>query len=108
VSSNLAFRSVADGTSIYAAAKAAVATITQCFGRELAKRKITVNTVAPGVTETRMTAELLAESRQEILDNTPIGRIGKPADIAEVVAFLASDACGWMTGRTVIVDGGTV
>jgi 3-oxoacyl-[acyl-carrier protein] reductase len=108
VSSNLAFRSVADGTSIYAAAKAAVATITQCFGRELGKRKITVNAVAPGVTETRMTAELLAESRQAIIDDSPMGRIGRPADIAEVVAFLASDACGWMTGRTVIVDGGTV
>jgi 3-oxoacyl-[acyl-carrier protein] reductase len=108
ISSNLAFRSIAEGTSVYAAAKAAVATITQCFARELGKRKITVNAVAPGVIETRMTTELLAQRRQAIENDAPLGRIGQPGDVAEVVAFLASDAGGWVTGRTIIVDGGTV
>ena len=108
VSSNLAFRSIAEGTSIYAAAKAAVATITQCFARELGKRNITVNAVAPGVIETRMTTELLAERRQAIVDDAALGRVGQPGDVAGVVAFLVSDAAGWITGRTIMVDGGTV
>ena len=108
MSSNLAVRSVAEGTSIYAAAKAAVSTITQCFARELGKRQITVNAVAPGVIEPRMTTELLATRSQAIRDETPLGRIGHPTDVAEVVAFLASDSCGWVTGRTIVVDGGVV
>lgn len=78
LSSNLAFRSIAEGTSIYAAAKAAVATITQCFARELGKRNITVNAVAPGVIETRLTTDLIASSGQTIREETPLGRIGQP------------------------------
>ncbi len=85
-----------------------MATITQCFARELGKRNITVNAVAPGVIETRMTTELLAERRQAIVDDSPLGRVGQLGDVAEVVAFLASDAARWVTGRTIIVDGGTV
>ena len=60
------------------------------------------------VIETRMTMELLAERRQAIVDDAPLGRVGQPRDVAEVVAFLASDAARWVTGRTIIVDGGTV
>ena len=63
---------------------------------------------SPGVIETRMTTELLATRSQAIRDETPLGRIGHPADVAEVVAFLASDSCGWVTGRTIVVDGGVV
>ena len=108
LSSNLAFRSLAEGTTIYAAAKAAVSTITECFARELGQRRITVNAVAPGVINTRMSADLLAARGQAIQHDTPLGRIGQPADVAEVVTFFASDSCGWVTGRTIIVDGGVV
>ena len=105
VSSNIAFRPI-EGCSIYCASKAAVSTLTEAFSKELASKKITVNAVAPGATVTPMTAWLTDDLRRGIEQATPLGRMAVPADIADVVAFLASDGSRWVTGRTILVDGG--
>lgn len=93
-------------SSVYAASKAAVSTLAQAFSKELGPRGITINAVAPGVIETEMTAEIIRERGESIRATTPLGRIGKPEDIAGIVAFLASDESGWITGRTILADGG--
>jgi 3-oxoacyl-[acyl-carrier protein] reductase len=105
VSSNIAFRPI-EGCSIYCASKAAVSTLTEAFSKELASKRITVNAVAPGATVTPMTAWLTDDLRRGIEQATPLGRMAVPADIADVVAFLASDGSRWVTGRTILVDGG--
>ncbi len=105
VSSRLAY-SPSEGTSVHAAAKAAVSTLTHAFARELGRRHITVNAVAPGPTETDMIRGMPPELRETIAAATPIGRMGGPADIAGLVACLASEDAGWVTGRTILVDGG--
>jgi 3-oxoacyl-[acyl-carrier protein] reductase len=105
VASSLAYAPVA-GTSVYAATKAAVVTLTQAFARELGGRRISVNAVAPSVTETDMTRAHLPERRRALVESTPLGRIGQPEDVADVVAFLASSASRWVSGRTILVDGG--
>jgi 3-oxoacyl-[acyl-carrier protein] reductase len=92
--------------SIYAASKAAVAALSHALAKEFGPRGITVNTVAPGVIETEMTTKILAERGQGIVAMTPLGRIGQPNDIAGIVLFLASPDAGWLTGRTIIADGG--
>lgn len=91
---------------VYAASKAAVITLTHGFAKELGPRGITVNAVAPGVIETDMTTAILAARGDQIKAQTPLGRIGQPEDVAGVVAFLVSDDARWITGRTIIVDGG--
>jgi 3-oxoacyl-[acyl-carrier protein] reductase len=96
------------GTTIYAAAKAAINAITAGFAKELGARGITVNAVAPGATDTAMLAWLEDEVRQGIAQATPLGRIGQPEDVAGVVAFFASDAARFVTGRSLIIDGGLV
>jgi 3-oxoacyl-[acyl-carrier protein] reductase len=93
-------------SSVYSASKAAVVTLVHGFARELGPRGITVNAVAPGVIETDMTADILRERGEQILAATPLRRIGQPDDIAGVVTFLASADAGWVTGRTIIADGG--
>jgi len=93
-------------SSVYSASKAAVVTLVHGFARELGPRGITVNAVAPGVIETDMTADILRERGEQILSATPLRRIGQPDDIAGVVTFLASPEAGWVTGRTIIADGG--
>jgi 3-oxoacyl-[acyl-carrier protein] reductase len=103
--SALAFRPIPT-TSIYSASKAAVAALTHAFAKELGTRGITVNAVAPGVIETDMTTKILAERGDQILAMTPLARIGQPDDIAGIVTFLASPDAGWITGRTIIADGG--
>ncbi len=103
--SALAFRPIPT-SSIYSASKAAVVTLTHAFAKELGPRGITVNAVAPGVIETDMTTKILAERGEQILGMTPLARIGQPDDIAGIVAFLASPEAGWITGRTIIADGG--
>ena len=105
VSSNIAFRPI-EGCSIYCASKAAVSTLTEAFSKELASKRITVNAVAPGATDTPMTAWLTDDLRRGIEQATPLGRMAVPADIADVVFFLASDGSRWVTGRTILVDGG--
>jgi 3-oxoacyl-[acyl-carrier protein] reductase len=105
VSSNIAFRPI-EGCSVYCASKAAVSTFTEAFSKELAPKKITVNAVAPGATVTPMTAWLTDDLRRGIEQATPLGRMAMPADVADVVAFLASEESRWVTGRTILVDGG--
>lgn len=96
------------GTAVYAAAKAAIITLTQGFARELAPRGVTVNAVAPGAIDTPMLDWLTDDMRASIAQATPLGRMGRPDDVADIVVFLASPAARWMTGRTLIVDGGLV
>ncbi|MGK6316909.1 SDR family NAD(P)-dependent oxidoreductase [Neorhizobium sp. DT-125] len=104
-SSALAFRPIPT-SSVYSASKAAVVTLTHAFAKELGPKGITVNAVAPGVIETDLTTKILAERGEQILAMTPLARIGKPDDIAGIVTFLASPDAGWITGRTIIADGG--
>jgi 3-oxoacyl-[acyl-carrier protein] reductase len=105
VSTNIAYRPI-EGCVIYSASKAAVSTLTEGFSKELASKKITVNAVAPGATVTPMTAWLSDDLRRGIEQATPLGRMAVPDDVADVVAFLASDGSRWVTGRTILVDGG--
>jgi 3-oxoacyl-[acyl-carrier protein] reductase len=93
-------------TSVYAASKAAVSALAQAFSKELGPRGITVNAVAPGVVDTEMAREAITERGGAIRAGTPLGRIGTPEDIAGIVAFLASAESGWVTGRTILADGG--
>jgi 3-oxoacyl-[acyl-carrier protein] reductase len=93
-------------TSVYAASKAAVATLVHAFAKELGPSGITINAIAPGVIETEMTSAILRDRGDAILAGTPLGRIGKPEDIAGIVTFLASPQAGWITGRTILADGG--
>lgn len=93
-------------TSIYAASKAAVAALSHALAKEFGPRGITVNTIAPGVIETDMTTQILAERGAGIAAMTPLGRIGQTDDIAGIAVFLASADAQWLTGRTIIADGG--
>jgi 3-oxoacyl-[acyl-carrier protein] reductase len=94
------------GQSNYAAAKAGVAGMTRALARELGSRHITVNCVAPGFIETDMTATLPEAQHQALLSQIPLGHLGKPADIAHAVAYLASPAAGYITGQELHVNGG--
>lgn len=105
MASALAYRPI-PASSVYSASKAAVITLTHAFAKELGPRGITVNAIAPGVIKTDMTAGILAERGEQILALTPLARIGQPDDIAGIVTFLASPEAGWITGRTIIADGG--
>ena len=94
------------GQANYAAAKAGVAGMTRALARELGSRGITVNCVAPGFIETDMTAALPEEQQKALLGQIPLGHLGKPADIAHAVAFLASPQAGYVTGQEIHVNGG--
>lgn len=94
------------GQANYAAAKAGVAGMTRALARELGSRNITVNCVAPGFIETDMTAALPEAQQQALLNQIPLGHLGKPADIAHAVAYLASPAAGYITGQELHVNGG--
>ncbi len=95
------------GASIYSATKSALDTLSRIWAHDLGKRQITVNSVSPGVTVTDMMKDgLPAESHQYFIDKTALGRLGEPADIADVVAFIASFDARWITGRVINVDGG--
>jgi 3-oxoacyl-[acyl-carrier protein] reductase len=96
------------GQANYAAAKAGVAGMTRALARELGSRGITVNCVAPGFIETDMTAALTPEARDTLSKQIPLERLGKPADIAGTVAFLASEYAAYITGQVFVVDGGMV
>ena len=94
------------GQANYAAAKAGVAGLTRALARELGSRGITVNCVAPGFIETDMTAGLPQEQQKALLGQIPLGHLGKPADIAHAVAYLASPQAGYVTGQELHVNGG--
>jgi 3-oxoacyl-[acyl-carrier protein] reductase len=94
------------GQANYAAAKAGVAGMTRALARELGSRGITVNCVAPGMIETDMTAALPEEQQKALLVQIPLGHLGKPADIAHAVAYLASPQAGYLTGQELHVNGG--
>ena len=94
------------GQANYAAAKAGVAGMTRALARELGSRGITVNCVAPGFIETDMTARLPAEQQKALLNQIPVGHLGKPSDIAHAVAFLASPQAAYVTGQELHVNGG--
>ena len=94
------------GQSNYAAAKAGVAGMTRALARELGSRNITVNCVAPGFIETDMTASLPQDQQQALLSQIPLGHLGKPADIAHAVAYLASPQASYVTGQELHVNGG--
>ncbi|HET6829592.1 MAG TPA: 3-oxoacyl-ACP reductase FabG [Ramlibacter sp.] len=94
------------GQANYAAAKAGVAGMTRALARELGSRGITVNCVAPGFIETDMTASLPEEQQKALLGQIPLGHLGKPADIADAVAWLASPRTGYVTGQEIHVNGG--
>jgi len=94
------------GQANYAAAKAGVAGMTRALARELGSRAITVNCVAPGFIETDMTASLPEAAQQALLNQIPLGHLGKPADIAHAVAFLASPQASYVTGQELHVNGG--
>ena len=94
------------GQANYAAAKAGVAGMTRALARELGSRNITVNCVAPGFIETDMTANLQEDQRKTLLGQIPLGHLGKPADIAHAVAYLASPFASYVTGQELHVNGG--
>ena len=94
------------GTAAYAATKGAVEAMTRALARELGSRNITVNAVAPGYLETDLTAGLRDEKRRQILRRTPLGRPGTVDEVAAAIRFLTSDAARFVTGQTLVVDGG--
>jgi 3-oxoacyl-[acyl-carrier protein] reductase len=94
------------GQANYAAAKAGVAGMTRALARELGSRNITVNCIAPGFIETDMTAGLAQEQQKALIAQIPLGHLGKPADIAHAVAYLASPQAGYVTGQEMHVNGG--
>jgi 3-oxoacyl-[acyl-carrier protein] reductase len=96
------------GQANYSAAKAGLIGLTKATARELASRSITVNAVAPGFVLTELTQDLPDELKQEITSRTPLGRFGTTEEIANAVAFLASDEAGYITGQVLAVDGGLV
>ena len=94
------------GQANYASSKAGVIGLTKAVARELASRGITVNAIAPGFIETEMTEVLSDAVKEASVAQIPLGRFGKPEDIAKTAAFLASDDAGYITGQVIQVDGG--
>ena len=92
----------------YSAAKGALIAMTKALAKELGPSGITVNCITPGVIDTEMNAHLSAEDIAELCEETPLGRLGSPDDIAETVAFLASAEAGFITGQIIGVNGGFV
>jgi 3-oxoacyl-[acyl-carrier protein] reductase len=94
------------GLSAYAGSKIAVEAYTRVWAMELAKRQITVNSVLPGIVDTDLISHMSEDRKQRSVQSVPLGRIGKPEDIADVVAFLASDDARWVTGQEIVASGG--
>ena len=90
----------------YAASKAGLVGAARSLARELGSRGITCNVIAPGFVETDMTAELTDERKSEIVGNVPLGRYASPQEVADVVAFIASEEAAYITGAVIPVDGG--
>jgi 3-oxoacyl-[acyl-carrier protein] reductase len=99
--------SVVPGSALYGASKAAADQMVRVLAGELGPRQITVNSVLPGPTRTQaFLAASSADAIEPIVGRTPLGRIGEPADIADIVSFLASDSAGWITGQAIRAGGG--
>ncbi|MFC1995527.1 3-oxoacyl-[acyl-carrier-protein] reductase [Chloroflexota bacterium] len=96
------------GQANYASAKAGIIGLTRTIAREVASRGITANAIAPGFIDTEMTQHLDGKRRQELIERIPLGYLGSPCDVAEAVAFLASDEAKYITGQVLNVDGGIV
>lgn len=94
------------GQTNYAASKAALIGFSKSLARELASRNITVNVVAPGYIRSDMTDALNDEIKQKLLTQIPMGRVGEPEEVAHAVLFLVDDASSYITGQTLVVDGG--
>ncbi len=94
------------GQANYSAAKAGLIGLTRTAAAELASRQVTVNAVAPGWIETDMTAAVPAPVRASVLERVPLGRLGRPEDVAQAVLFLASPGAAYITGTVLVVDGG--
>ncbi|WP_328522847.1 SDR family NAD(P)-dependent oxidoreductase [Kribbella sp. NBC_00359] len=106
VSSGLA-RRIAKDCVAYAATKGALESVTRVQAAELGPRGVTVNAVAPGIVDTSMLASTLTpDERRGVVGATALGRVGQPRDIARVIAFLASEDSGWITGQIIPVNGG--
>lgn len=96
-----------NGIGYYNATKAAVIHLSRQFAMELAP-KVRVNCIAPGLVKTALARALWEENEQQISKYMPLGRLGEPEDIAKAAVFLAGDASSWMTGQTMVVDGGSI
>lgn len=96
------------GQANYAASKGGVIAFTKAVAKELSGRGVTANAVAPGYIDTDMTADLPEGAAEEIQGRIPLGRTGTVDDVADVVAFLASEEAGYITGQVIPVDGGMV
>ena len=94
--------------AVYSASKAALIGLTKSLAKELGPSGIRVNCIAPGLIETDMTAALDAETVAELVGETPLGRIGTPEDVANLVCFLASNRASFITGQTISADGGFI
>ncbi len=94
------------GQSNYAASKGGIIAFTKSVAREMGSRNITVNAIAPGFIVTDMTDKLSAETRDSLLSMIPLARLGQPEDVAELVAFLAGERAGYITGQVITIDGG--
>jgi 3-oxoacyl-[acyl-carrier protein] reductase len=94
------------GQANYAAAKAGIFGFSKSLAREVGSRNITVNCIAPGFIETDMTRSLTDKQQQDLIQHVPLGRLGRPEEVASAVAFLASSAAAYITGATLHVNGG--
>ena len=90
----------------YAASKAGIIGLSKASAKELASRNITVNTIAPGYISTEMSDAIEEKTKENLLNQIPLGRIGSPEDIANMALYLASDQAGYITGQTIAIDGG--
>ena len=96
------------GQANYAASKAGMIALTKSVAKELGKRNVRVNAIAPGFIRTRMTDQISPEVQSQILGNIPLGRFGEPEEVAQTAVFLASDWAKYITGQVVVIDGGLV
>jgi 3-oxoacyl-[acyl-carrier protein] reductase len=104
--STLITRMAPPGNGLYSASKVAGEQLVRTYAREIAERRITVNSILPGQTDTDAWRNAGVDV-QEFAEQIPLGRVGQPADIAAMVSFLVSDQANWITGQSFVVDGGT-